>query len=78
MSSRRHAAVRDTAVPVHILAAPGTSAEVRRLTDELTAHRRALGESLAREAELTRELEATRQELARVRAALHAAEERTS
>ena len=40
--SRRHAAVRDTALPLHILAAPGTSAEVRRLTDELAAHRREL------------------------------------
>jgi len=47
--SRRHAAVRDTALPLHILAAPGTSAEVRRLTDELAAHRRELRDVLTRD-----------------------------
>ncbi len=74
--SRRHAAVRDTALPLHILAAPGTSAEVRRLTDELAAHRRELTGALTREAALRDALATTQAELARTQVALRAAEER--
>lgn len=73
MSHRRHA-VRETALPLHLLAAPGTSADVRRLTDELAAHRRELREALTREAALRTELDTTRAALARTQAALAAAE----
>ena len=70
--SRRHAAVRDTALPLHILAAPGTSAEVRRLTDELAAHLRELRDVLTREAALRVALARTQAELARTQEALRA------
>jgi hypothetical protein len=62
--SRRHATVRETALPVHLLAAPGTSADVQRLTGELAATRQKLAQALAREAALRDELDRTRTELA--------------